>query len=255
MVSRLFAQGASLLVLCAGLATDGGCAQTPRTEVILVVDTDIRGPEGLDSIQVSVRDPDGADMQRASATLGSGQPSLPRTLGLVLEGDRPRLGPYTATVTGNRLGVPLIARTLRFDFQRGRTLSILVELLASCRGVTCGADQTCAEGGCRSVQLTPEELSAWDGHPMSRLDAGPLTPTDAGPPRDAGAPRDAGTPSDAGPRDAATSMDAGSPADAGSRTDAARPSPDSGFSFPDAAFPDAFFAFPDAFRDRRDAGR
>lgn len=253
MVEALMMKSARWFVICAALgALVGGCGQTPRTEVILVVDTDIRGPEGLDSIQILVRDPDGADMQRASATLGAGQPSLPRTLGLVLEGERARLGPYTATVTGNRLGVPLIARTLRFDFQRGRTLSILVELLASCRGVTCGADQTCAEGGCRSVQIAPDEFNGWDGNPMSRLDSGPIVGMDAG------MPTDAGPPVDAGPRDASASDAART--DAGTATDAA-PTPvdaagrDSGFTFPDAARPDAFFARPDAFFSRPDAGR
>ncbi len=71
---------------------------TPRTQVMLVVDTDLRDPRGLDSFTVAITGPDGAT-RTSTAMLGAGQPPLPRTLALVHE--EGALGPFTVRVAGN----------------------------------------------------------------------------------------------------------------------------------------------------------
>jgi hypothetical protein len=184
---------------------------TPRTQVMLVVDTDIRPPRGLDSFTVAITGPDG-ETRTSTATLGADQPGLPRTLALVHE--QGPLGPFTVRVAGNTGPSERVARTARFTFQPERTLMLRIDLLASCIGVSCAAEQTCAADGCRAVDVAAAELTEWTGTPPA-LDPDASTPADAG--RDAGldASTDAGT--DAG---ADAGVDAGTDAGADAGADA-----------------------------------
>lgn len=190
----------SARVRCAALAMLAAsvlvaCNQSPRTQVMVVVDTDLRGPTGIDNVIATVIGPDGAT-QMSLATVGAGEPGWPRTLGLVWDGGR--LGPFTVRLTGNRGGALLVERTARFSFQEGRTLVLRMDLLARCMGESCGSGQTCGESGCRSVEVDPSELTEWTGTP-------PALDVDAGPAPDAGAPVDSGT----------MPVDGGAPVDAG----------------------------------------
>lgn len=177
------AVGLGLIALLAST----GCSPTPRTEVVLVVDTDLRGPGGVDTFYVEVTSPKG-ELQSATAMVADG--ALPRTLGLVHEGGR--LGPYTARVEGRSGVTPLVSRRARFSFQEGRTLMVRVDLLAACVASTCTGEETCAAGGCRSIDLAPEELVEWTGTPA------PLDVDAAVPPVDAGGDGGGG-PVDGGP--------------------------------------------------------
>ncbi len=154
------------------------CA-SERTQVIVVTDTNMRGPGGLDEISVVVMAPDGRPMQSSVAHLGVGQPELPRTLGLVWTGGP--LGPFTVQVEGRTAGHTRITRTGRFNFQQGRSLILRMDLLAICEGTTCAASMTCGESGCRAVDVPPSELAPYTGT-IAGLDA--ATRSDAG---DAGA--------------------------------------------------------------------
>jgi hypothetical protein len=181
-----------------------GACTASRTEVVLVVDTDLQGTGGIDNIVVEVTNP-GSIVTRSTARLGAGEPPLPRTLGLVHE-DGP-LGPFFVRVIGKIGSAERVERVARFTFQDGCTLVLRIDLVAACEGVVCAAGQTCAPGGCRSVDVG--ELPEWTGSLPAALpfDAG-VRPTDAGRvdagPRDAGTP-DLGVPTDFGP------MDSGAP--------------------------------------------
>jgi hypothetical protein len=189
MVSRaLGAAGRAVLVpcLCGALATIAACSAS-RTEVIVVTDTDLRGPGGIDNMIATVTGPSG-DIQMSSARIGAGEPPLPRTLGLVWEGGR--LGPFTVRLTGNAGGATLVTRVASFSFQEGRTLALRMDLLASCASATCGGEQTCGESGCRPIAIDPGELQQWSGRPPA-LDVDAATaPIDGGspPPVDGCAP-------------------------------------------------------------------
>lgn len=161
MVSRriLTAITAALLVACSG----------GRTEILVEVGTDLTIPDRLDEIVIVAESPDGRT-QRATAELGPGIP-MPRTLGMVHESGP--LGPYLLTVTGRRRGTDVVSRQGALTFRSGQTLVWRVELLASCVGETCDTAQTCARGGCRSVEVGQGELEAWDGVPPIQ-DAGPI---------------------------------------------------------------------------------
>ena len=109
-----------------------GCTAT-RTEVVVVVDSDIDTPAPLTSIDLTVTAPDGRTMQSAGARLGPDDVPLPRTLGLLHE--RGALGPFTVVARGFRGGSSaVVTRTARFFFQTGRTLVLQMDLLERCRG-------------------------------------------------------------------------------------------------------------------------
>lgn len=212
MVSSLrsFRPGRIAMIGCAVALT--ACASA-RTEVIVVADTDLRGPGGIDTIFATVTDPSG-NVQTSSARVGPGELPLPRTLGLVWDGSA-RLGPYTVRLDGNTGGGLRVTRVATFFFQEGRTLVLPMHLLASCTRATCSASsgQTCGENGCRATAIDPAELAEWTGTPPG-LDIDASTPmVDAGPPPEDGGLVDAGRREDAGPRDAGP-PDAGPP-DAG----------------------------------------
>ena len=176
----------SLACALVALASMTGCT-APRTEVIVITNTDLSVPDELDQILIEVTGPD-AEVQTASANLRTGL-RPPRHLGLVHDGGR--LGPFSVRVRGLLASAPVVERTAVFEFQPDRTLVLRVDLLEECVGVACTGETTCAAGGCRARTIAPEELEEFDGQ---LPDAGAPPGDDAGAPRDAGVPTDTGTP-------------------------------------------------------------
>lgn len=202
----------ALLCLCACQSET-----VARTELLLVVDTDLRVPEQLDRLEVHVEGPSGV-AQDTSAALADDDNPLPRSVALVHEGGP--LSPVHATVRGLLAGVVVLTREARLSFVEGKTLVLPMHLASRCVGVACDG-LTCSEAGCTSIDIDPSSLLPYTGQEPR------LSPADAGGPDrdaatmevDAAAP-DAATPVDAGPGDAGVMppRDAGS--DAGVRTDA-----------------------------------
>ncbi len=152
MVTRVsIAIGALLLAACSG----GG-----RTEILIEVASDLLVPEEIDGVSIGATGPDGR-VQSASADLGPGQIPLPRVLAMVHQSGA--LGPYAVSIRGERQGAVVVERQANLTFQPGRTLVYHVDLVRACVGTTCPTDQTCAVGGCRSVDVAPNELTTWDG--------------------------------------------------------------------------------------------
>lgn len=157
-----------------------------RTEIIVAVGTDLPVPSQIDEIRIDVVGPSSTMPKSSTARLGPGEPPPPRTLGLVHE-DGP-LGPFFVRVAGRLGGGDVIERRARVSFIEGRTLLLRMDLLGRCLGVTCDASTTCAESGCRSIDVAAESLPEWTGT---------VPGGDAGPAVDAGR-RDAARP-DSGP--------------------------------------------------------
>jgi hypothetical protein len=138
-----------------------GCTRS-RTQVLVEVHSDLLAPEQIDRIEISARSPENR-VQSAFAVLGPGELPLPRVL--TMDHTSGALGPYALTVRGEQNDTLVVAREASFTFQPGRTLVMRVDLVRACIGVTCAAGQTCAVGGCRSVEVAPGELSPWNGVP------------------------------------------------------------------------------------------
>ncbi|MBX3276018.1 MAG: hypothetical protein KF729_37550 [Sandaracinaceae bacterium] len=146
--------------IVAALATFAlGCASS-STEVVVFATTDLPVPAQLDEIVIAVTSPAG-ETQMARAGLGGANPPLPRTLSLVHETGP--LGPFAVVVTGRLAGAAVVTRHADFTFQPGQRRRLELALLASCVGVSCAADQTCAAGGCRSRVVSASELLALNG--------------------------------------------------------------------------------------------
>ena len=190
-----------------------GC-DNEATQLIVVVDTDIPIPAGLDAVTFEVTGT--GDAASTTITLSS-EAMLPLTLAVEPEG---AAGPVEIRVTGALGGTDVVERVVDTMFLGGQRRVVNVFLSANCARVACGAEQTCINGTCASSFVDPETFPRFDGEP-GRIDGG--GPSDAIiDPRDAdtldggpdGARPDAGDP-DAGDPDAGpdADLDAGPDAD------------------------------------------
>jgi hypothetical protein len=140
----------------------------PRTEVLIVVDTDLRVPDELDEVRVDLIGPNG-EIRRSEGSL-THQDELPRTVGVVDRANGARM--VRVTVTGLHAGANVVQRRAAFAFVPHETRMLRVTLLARCVGVVCPSDQSCGEDGCRSMQVGPEEIARYDPDAVKHLDAG-----------------------------------------------------------------------------------
>ncbi len=138
----------------------------PRTQLMLVADTDIAA---LDTIEFTIDGPNGQTRKAQSAVTADGPP---RYLGLFHE-DGP-LGPFDVSATGFAGDTVVIERHARVSFVRGKTLVVPLHLVESCREAPpCKqADYVCTENGCRDSRLDSSSLKEWSGSPPSLNDAG-----------------------------------------------------------------------------------
>jgi len=145
-----------------------GC-RSARTEVVVVVDTDLRTPPtALEAFRITVTAPDGTS-QSSTATLGATDLPPPRTLGLVHTTGP--LGPFVVRAEGLAGGTVRVARDASFSFVPGETRVLWLDLLGACISARCGDGQTCSEGACRAIEVAEPELLPWTGTVSSR-DAG-----------------------------------------------------------------------------------
>ncbi len=141
--------GAALLVF--SFACGG-----PTSEVILSVDTDLAVPSELDSVRFTVVRAGREPVERSASLLSE---SVPIELGLLHDGGP--LGPVDAWIIGSLAGEEIVERRVRFDFVRGQSRVVRIELSRACVGVACPDDETCEDGMCRPVELRPDELPPW----------------------------------------------------------------------------------------------
>jgi hypothetical protein len=179
--------------------TAAGCAPA-ATQLIVVVDSDLRIPSAIDEVRLTVRDPSGQDSEQNQDL--SSAADLPLTLSLIAEGEA--LGPVNVHAAGYLDGELVVERDATASLARGESRVLVLHLVASCVGVDCGSTSlTCTESGCRPRVVG--ELPEWTGRPPRLdaaavpLDAPPMDGGDAGMPRDGSmdAPRD--TPRDVPP--------------------------------------------------------
>ncbi|AKF02886.1 regulator of chromosome condensation, RCC1 [Sandaracinus amylolyticus] len=137
------------------LATAAACAR-PVTQIVLIVESDLRAPSEIDRIDVHVLGPSG-ERVRAGATLGTPEsPEPPFTLGITP--GTTRLSPVHIRVVASRRGNTVVERVIRTEFEHDRSLELVVRLERACASVTCGENATCSEGECVDVFVDPSQL-------------------------------------------------------------------------------------------------
>lgn len=179
-----------------------GCGSNERTQLVVVVDTDMAVPAQLASVSAEVAPGSGCTQCAHEFALdGEGAVSMPFSFGVApRDGDASR--PVELEVEGrDAAGTVIVRRVVRTGFVRGRTLLLRVRLEAGCVGMlTCAAATTCIAGACGDPFVDPGSLR--EIAPGTELDDAGAAPVDGG--RDAGdvGPRDGG-------HDAAIDGDAG----------------------------------------------
>ncbi len=122
----------------------------PRTQLLLVADTDVEGARSIEFRIVGA----GRDETRESTF--SGPDELPRTLAFVR--DKAPLGPYTVTasleVDGER-----ITRSHEVSFVPGQTLVVPLHLAQACSTLSC--PEQCGEQGCVDTVLEAGDLARY----------------------------------------------------------------------------------------------
>lgn len=168
------------------------------TQIVVQVETDLAVPVSADRVEVDVHGL-GSSPQSSGAALDSAR----RVRRVTLVHDGGPLGPIDVVARVRRGGAPVVERKARVWFVAEHTVLLRLRLLESCAGVSCGTDQTCGEGGCRSIV---HDVEPWP--PGQERDGG--TTADAFVAMDAGRPthdagRGDGGAHDAGLRDGAAS--------------------------------------------------
>lgn len=203
MDRRLVTSAFALLVLSA-------CTH-PATAVVVVVESDLRVPAELTSVDVEVGGSACAsDVCRRSFSLTDGATSVPFSFTVVPGSDRS--GPLTLVVRGRDVsGLERVTREVATRFVADHTRVLHVALTRPCLDhAACPSSETCIDGACASGTIDPSTLP--ELVPGTELDGSTIT--DAGTARDGGAidAGDANVPdanvSDTGPSDTGPAIDA-----------------------------------------------
>jgi hypothetical protein len=172
--------GAAVLAALGALLVCG--CEARITEVVVVVDSELRVPVDIDAIALRVNTTGRVVPGLDAPLTGPDAVSLPLTLGLRSESDAATS--FSVVVRGLRAGGERIRAEVATRFVPGERRVLRIRLESACLGVMCADGETCRDAECRPVAVDPQFLP-----PLSSLDLG------VGP-----GPRDAGT--DLGPRDA-----------------------------------------------------
>jgi hypothetical protein len=146
-----------------------GCAE-PRTEILLVVGSDLDVPAQIDTLRIRATGDTDGGLDKTYA-LTEPRNALPLTLGLVSGGGKAR--PLRVELTASHGNTPVVTRAASTSFVEGQVRVLHLDLLASCRGVTCDWGQTCVVGACGSDEVPASTLPAYGA------DAGAERVTDA----------------------------------------------------------------------------
>ncbi len=134
-------------------------SQPSRTEVMLVIDSNLSVPSELDAIDIEASSP-AATTRKVASSLQ--RPSdLPGTIGLLYPGGA--LGPFHVVVHGKLGNARILTREAEFSFVKGATLTLSMNLLRSCVDVACPSGKTCSERGCVSPRVPATDLPPWTG--------------------------------------------------------------------------------------------
>ncbi|MBN8610141.1 MAG: hypothetical protein J0L92_06140 [Deltaproteobacteria bacterium] len=150
-----------LLLPLTAMLLGHGCVSTPRTELVVFVESDLARPDPLSRVTISVRHgerelgpfSDIVDPARSDAR------ELPISLGLTNRTVGEDLIEITATAA-NRDG-DVVSQSARVRFVPERARAICLRLDDACRGVVC-AEGTCAAGRCIDASLDVDALPAID---------------------------------------------------------------------------------------------
>jgi hypothetical protein len=136
-----------------------GLAGCSVTEVVLVIDSDLRVPEELDEIRIEV---DGSARALDVRVPMASTADLPLTHSLVPAAGR---RDFEVAVTGLRAGTSVVADRRTSGWIAGESRLLPLWLGRSCIETSCEAGSVCSREGCRPIALAPDLLPRFDGVP------------------------------------------------------------------------------------------
>jgi hypothetical protein len=146
------------------------CAPRPRTELLVVVDSDLEVPDPLSRLTLSVRF-DGRELGPFTEVIDPSRREareLPISLAIT---DR-TVGAATLAITAtasNRDG-DVVAQTAEVAFVAGEGRALCLRLDLDCVGVVCPEAETCARGECWSEAIAASALLPVDAASIDSLD-------------------------------------------------------------------------------------
>ncbi len=194
-----FATLGALIALAAAL---GACSDDkPRTQIVVVVHSDLDVPDELDEVWVqAISTREGAEETKpAKGKLGDGGLELD-DVSVTFEpsGDTSGEMEIEVTVTGLLDGTPIVSQVRTLSFVRGKSLVLRFDLDRSCTGASapeCDGELTCSAGSCEGRAVKPDDLPDYDADSLQsvdRVETGPISDGGANPGGDGGVDRDGG---------------------------------------------------------------
>jgi hypothetical protein len=146
-------------------------ACAPATEVVVVVDSDLRVPEHIDRVLFRVV---GSTVLQSTEIPLSTDAQFPLTHGVYPSGRND----FTVVATGQRGTANVVEDRATTGFVDGERRMLTLWLGWDCIGVVCPtATDVCSRNGCRPQTIAPETLPEWTGV-IERVD--PVDPRDGG---------------------------------------------------------------------------
>lgn len=163
------ARGATFALLASTIC--GGC-ESPPTELVVVVDSDLRVPGELDAVRIDVRGPE-EQMANRSTSLDPEDMdarSLPLVLPVVAGGGE--LEPVTIEVRGLADETEILRRTVETGFVRGQARVVHIVLVRACfEAEPCPEGQSCGAGGeCVDNAVPADSLDEWPGQRPDKVE-------------------------------------------------------------------------------------
>ncbi len=176
---------------------------SPRTAVVVVVETDLSSPAEVASVRATIGEGGCADLECVHDFATGSSSAFPFSF-VVEPRDDPSARFTLSIVARDAGGTTTVSREIETGFVPSSTRLLVVHLSRACRGVTCSLTETCSDGACVGRFVDPEDLpTVLPGRELDgRGDAGPGldAPSADAPPFDApvdgpslDAPSDGGT--------------------------------------------------------------
>lgn len=141
------------------------CGRPDATELVLEFASDLRVPEDLDTLRISVSGEGSSDPAtvetHALGKAAMGKVELPARTVITTTASPPP----TAIIVAEGLlaGKPVVGRRVLAAMEKGKSLFLRIDLVRDCVGRMCPAEQTCERGGvCKASRLPAGTLKPFD---------------------------------------------------------------------------------------------
>ena len=160
------------LLFVGAITACGG--DSPRTQLVVTVDSDLRAPSEIDRVTLDM----GAHATAKSGSADLTAEPLPRTVGLVHESGP--LGPFVVKATGWLGDQRVVEREVETSFVSGKTTKLTITLSSACKDMFCDVGMTCVAGGCELVERGGTDDAGTDDAGADDAGAGDAGAGDAG---------------------------------------------------------------------------